>query len=321
MINDGTSMSFEFSELIGGLEFKQSLRYGENPHQEASWYTFPGQGLSDAFQIQGKDLSFNNLIDLEAALSTVQEFKGEPAAVVIKHTNPCGVAIGSDIYSALIRALDADRVSAFGGIIALNRIVDEESAKELSSGFYECIVAPDFSLKAMEILGFKKNLRLLRLDVDSMKTSSYNIRSIMGGILVQDRDNEPVDIDGWTVCTEREPTTQEMIDLLFSWKVVRHVRSNAIVVARDGRTLGIGAGQMNRVGSSRIALEAKDDVSGGALASDGFFPFDDTVKKAESYGIRAIIQPGGSIKDKDSIAACNELGLTMVLTGTRHFLH
>ena len=269
-------MNPEISTLLTGLQFKQSLRYGENPHQQASWYIFPDEGISNAKQLQGKDLSYNNLIDLEAAISTVQEFQ-EPAAVVIKHTNPCGVAIGSDIYSALIRALDADRVSAFGGIIALNRIVDEESAKELSSGFYECIVAPDFSLKAMEILGFKKNLRLLRLDVDSMKTSSYNIRSIMGGILVQDRDNEPVDIDGWTVCTEREPTTQEMIDIRFSWKVVRHVRSNAIVVARDGRTLGIGAGQMNRVGSSRIALEAKDDVSGGALASDGFFPFDDTV--------------------------------------------
>ncbi len=313
-------MNFELSELIESLEFKQKLRYGENPHQEAAWYNFPGKGLSNAIQLQGKELSYNNLIDLEAAISTVQEFQ-EPAVVVIKHTNPCGVAIGSDLYGALIRALDGDRISAFGGIIALNKVVDSECAKELTGSFYECIVAPGFTEEAKQLFEVKKNLRILQLDVDSIETSAYTIRSIMGGLLVEEKDNKPVDVNEWKVCTEREPTTQEMVDLLFSWKVCRHVRSNAIVVARDGKTLGIGAGQMNRVGSSRIALEAKDDVSGGALASDGFFPFDDTVKKAASYGIRAIIQPGGSIKDKDSIAACNELGLTMVLTGTRHFLH
>ena len=313
-------MNFDFSELIESLEFKQKLRYGENPHQEAAWYNFPGKGLSNAQQLQGKDLSYNNLIDLEAAISTVQEFQ-EPAVVVIKHTNPCGVAIGSDIYGALIRALDGDRISAFGGIIALNKVVDSECAKELVGSFYECIVAPGFTEDAKQLFESKKNLRLLQLDIDSMETSSYTIRSIVGGILVEEKDNKPVVMDDWKTVTERQPTTQEVVDLLFSWRVCRHVRSNAIVVARDGKTLGIGAGQMNRVGSSRIALEAKDDVSGGALASDGFFPFDDTVKKAASYGIRAIIQPGGSIKDKDSIAACNELGLTMILTGTRHFLH
>ena len=313
-------MNFDFSELIESLEFKQKLRYGENPHQEAAWYNFPGKGLSNAQQLQGKDLSYNNLIDLEAAISTVQEFQ-EPAVVVIKHTNPCGVAIGSDIYGALIRALDGDRISAFGGIIALNKVVDSECAKELIGSFYECIVAPGFTEDAKQLFESKKNLRLLQLDIDSMETSSYTIRSIVGGILVEEKDNKPVVMDDWKTVTERKPTTQEVVDLLFSWRVCRHVRSNAIVVARDGKTLGIGAGQMNRVGSSRIALEAKDDVSGGALASDGFFPFDDTVKKAASYGIRAIIQPGGSIKDEDSIAACNELGLTMILTGTRHFLH
>ncbi len=313
-------MNFDFSELIESLEFKQKLRYGENPHQEAAWYNFPGKGLSNAQQLQGKDLSYNNLIDLEAAISTVKEFQ-EPAVVVIKHTNPCGVAIGSDIYGALIRALDGDRISAFGGIIALNKVVDSECAKELIGSFYECIVAPGFTEDAKQLFESKKNLRLLQLDIDSMETSSYTIRSIVGGILVEEKDNKPVVMDDWKTVTERKPTTQEVVDLLFSWRVCRHVRSNAIVVARDGKTLGIGAGQMNRVGSSRIALEAKDDVSGGALASDGFFPFDDTVKKAASYGIRAIIQPGGSIKDKDSIAACNELGLTMILTGTRHFLH
>ena len=314
-------MTLNFSEITRGIEFKEFLRYGENPHQEAAWFTFPGQGLTNAKQLQGKELSYNNLIDLEAAISTVQEFKGEPAAVIIKHTNPCGVAIGSDLYSALLRALDSDRISAFGGIVALNQVVDQQCARELTSAFYECIVAPGFTDEAKELFAAKKNLRLLELDVDDMKLSTYNLRSILGGVLVQERDNKPVDVNDWKVCTEREPTTQEMIDLLFAWKVCRHVRSNAILIARDGRTLGIGAGQMNRVGSSRIALEAKDDIAGAALASDGFFPFDDTVRKAASFGIRAIIQPGGSIKDKDSIAACNELGLTMVLTGRRHFLH
>ena len=313
-------MNFDFSELIESLEFKQKLRYGENPHQEAAWYNFLGKGLSNAKQLQGKELSYNNLIDLEAAISTVQEFQ-ECASVVIKHTNPCGVGIGEVPFEALSRALDADRISAFGGIIALNREVDDVCANELVQSFYECIVAPSFSEPAQKILSAKKNLRLLELDFENMKINPYNIRTIMGGILVQERDNKPVIMDDWKTVTERQPTTQEVIDMTFAWKVCRHVRSNAIVVARHGQTLGIGAGQMNRVGSSRIALEAKDDVSGAALASDGFFPFDDTVKKAASYGIRAIIQPGGSIKDKDSIAACNDLGLTMILTGTRHFLH
>ena len=313
-------MNLDISKLLTGLQFKQSLRYGENPHQQASWYIFPDEGISNAKQLQGKELSYNNLIDLEAAISTVQEFQ-ECASVVIKHTNPCGVGIGEVPFEALSRALDADRISAFGGIIALNREVDDVCANELVQSFYECIVAPSFSEPAQKILSAKKNLRLLELDFENMKINPYNIRTIMGGILVQERDNKPVIMDDWKTVTERQPTTQEVIDLTFAWKVCRHVRSNAITIARHGRTLGIGAGQMNRVGSSRIALESKDDVSGAALASDGFFPFDDTVKKAASYGIRAIIQPGGSIKDKDSIAACNDLGLTMILTGTRHFLH
>ena len=313
-------MTLNFSDISKGIEFKQFLRYGENPHQEAAWFTFPNQGLTDAKQLQGKELSYNNLIDLEAAISTVQEFLGEPAAVVIKHTNPCGVAIGSDIYSALIRALDGDRVSSFGGIIALNRTVTAECAKELTGAFYECIVAPCFNGEAKEILSTKKNLRLLELDIDDMKLSTYNLRSILGGIVVQERDNKLVDLSQWKVCTERQPTTQEMIDLTFAWKVCRHVRSNAILIARDGRTLGVGAGQMNRVGSANIALNSAD-VNGAALASDGFFPFGDTVRLAHDYGIKAVIQPGGSIKDQESIDACNELGMTMILTGKRHFLH
>ena len=314
-------MKLNASKLLTGLEFKQSLRYGENPHQNATWCIFPDEGLSCANQLQGKDLSYNNLIDLEAAISTVQEFKDDPAAVVIKHTNPCGVAIGADIYSALLRALDADRTSSFGGIIALNRPVTLECAKELTSSFYECIVAPAFDDDAKELFTTKKNLRLLELDIDNMKVNPYNVRSILGGVVVQEKDSKPIDIEEWNVCTERQPTQKEFIDLIFAWKVVRHVRSNAILVARDGRTLGVGAGQMNRVGSANIALQSADPGAGSVLASDGFFPFGDTVRLAYDYGIKAVIQPGGSIKDQDSIDACNELGMTMILTGTRHFLH
>ena len=319
--------------LLKGLELKQSLRYGENPHQEASWCVFPDEGLSTAKQLQGKELSYNNLIDLDAAVSTVQEFAGQAGCVVIKHTNPCGAAIGDTIYDALIRALDADRVSCFGGIIALNGVVDAECASEIVKSFYECIVAPSFSNEAKEILAAKKNLRLLELDVDGIKVHPYNIRSILGGILVQDKDNEPVTTDtvtDWKCVTEREPTLKEMIDLTFAWKVCRHVRSNAILIAKDGATIGVGAGQMNRVGSANIALfstgtagqvDLKSGVEGSVLASDGFFPFGDTVKLANRYKIKAVIQPGGSIKDQESIDACNEFGMAMIFTGKRHFLH
>ena len=313
-------MTLNFSDISKGIEFKQFLRYGENPHQEAAWFTFPNQGLTDAKQLQGKELSYNNLIDLEAAISTVQEFPNEPAAVVIKHTNPCGVAIGQTIDLALRRALDSDRVSCFGGIIALNREVNSFAAVEITSAFYECIVAPSFSDDAKKILSAKKNLRLLELDVDNMELSTYNLRSILGGIVVQERDNKLVNIDDWKIVTERQPTEQEMIDLTFAWKVCRHVRSNAILIAKNGATIGVGAGQMNRVGSANIALNTAD-VNDAALASDGFFPFGDTVRLAHDYGIKAVIQPGGSIKDQESIDACNELGMTMILTGKRHFLH
>ena len=312
-------MTLNFSEITNSIEFKQFLRYGENPHQEAAWFTFPEQGLTNAKQLQGKELSYNNLIDLEAAISTVQEFQ-ECAVVVIKHTNPCGVAIGEVPFEALGRALDADRISAFGGIIAFNREVDDVCANELVESFYECIVAPSFSEPAQKILSAKKNLRLLELDIDNMKVSTYSVRSILGGIVVQERDKQLVNIDDWKTVTERQPTTQEVIDLTFAWKVCRHVRSNAIVVARHGKTIGIGAGQMNRVGSANIALNS-GDVNGAALASDGFFPFGDTVRLANKYGIKAVIQPGGSIKDQESIDACNELGMAMITTGKRHFLH
>ena len=316
-------MELNFSDISKGIEFKQSLRYGENPHQKAAWFTFPDQGLTDAKQLQGKELSYNNLIDLDAAISTVQEFAGQPGCVVIKHTNPCGAAIGDSQYDALVRALDADRISCFGGIIALNGIVDSACAGEIVKSFYECIVAPYFDEEARTILSAKKNLRLLELDVNGIHVSEYNVRSILGGIVVQERDNIPVTTatSDWKFVTEREPSMQEVVDLTFAWKVVRHVRSNAILIAKNGATIGVGAGQMNRVGSADIALTAQDNIDGAVLASDGFFPFGDTVRLANDYGIKAVIQPGGSIKDQESIDACNELGMTMVFTGKRHFLH
>ena len=316
-------MELNFSDISKGIEFKQSLRYGENPHQKAAWFTFPDQGLTDAKQLQGKELSYNNLIDLDAAISTVQEFAGQPGCVVIKHTNPCGAAIGDSQYDALVRALDADRISCFGGIIALNGTVDSACAGEIVKSFYECIVAPYFDEEARTILSAKKNLRLLELDVNGIHVSEYNVRSILGGIVVQERDNIPVTTatSDWKFVTEREPSMQEVVDLTFAWKVVRHVRSNAILIAKNGATIGVGAGQMNRVGSADIALTAQDNIDGAVLASDGFFPFGDTVRLANDYGIKAVIQPGGSIKDQESIDACNELGMTMVFTGKRHFLH
>ncbi len=248
--------------LLKGLELKQSLRYGENPHQEAAWCVFPDEGLSTAKQLQGKELSYNNLIDLDAAVSTVQEFAGQPGCVVIKHTNPCGAAVGDSPYDALTRALDGDRVSCFGGIIAFNSTVDTECAGELVKSFYECIVAPYFDEEARTILSAKKNLRLLELDVNGIHVSEYNVRSILGGIVVQERDNIPVTVatSDWKFVTERQPSMQEVVDLTFAWKVVRHVRSNAILIAKNGATIGVGAGQMNRVGSADIALTAKDNI-------------------------------------------------------------
>jgi phosphoribosylaminoimidazolecarboxamide formyltransferase / IMP cyclohydrolase len=306
---------------------QQSLRYGENPHQPATWYSQVGAGWGGAVQLQGKELSYNNLIDLDAALATVREFGygpgAEPAAVVVKHTNPCGVATGSSCGHALERALDADRVSAFGGIVALNAPVDGAAAEQLASLFLECVVAPSFDAAARERLAARGNLRLLELVPAAIsRASNRQLRSVLGGVLAQQLDDQPVEESAWQVVSARQPTQEELTDLHFAWKLVRHVRSNAIAVARGGQSLGIGAGQMNRVGSARLALEAAGDRAQGAvLASDGFFPFDDTVKLAASHGIRAVIQPGGSVRDADSTAACDALNLAMVLTGRRHFLH
>ena len=322
----------EDSPWLEAVPLRQTLRYGENPHQKARWFSHPKQGWGGAIQLQGKELSTNNLLDLEAALATVREFGYgadgsapalQPAAVVVKHTNPCGVAIGASIPAALTRALDADRVSAFGGIIAINGVVEATAARELTSLFLECVVAPGFTPEAREVLAAKANLRLLELAPQAIDLAGHDhARSILGGLLVQDLDDQAITPADWTVASQRPPTPQEKQDLEFAWRLVRHVRSNAIVVAKDGQSLGVGAGQMNRVGSARIALEAAGvKAQGAVLASDGFFPFDDTVRLASSHGITAVIHPGGSMRDADSIKACDELGLAMQLTGRRHFLH
>ena len=322
----------EGSPWLEAVPLRQTLRYGENPHQKARWFSHPKQGWGCAIQLQGKELSTNNLLDLEAALATVREFgygadgsapASQPAAVVVKHTNPCGVAVGASMPAALTRALDADRVSAFGGIIAMNDVVEATAARELTSLFLECVVAPGFTPEAREVLAAKANLRLLELAPQAIDVAGPDhVRSILGGLLVQDLDDQAITPTDWTVASQRPPTPQEKLDLEFAWRLVRHVRSNAIVVAKDGQSLGVGAGQMNRVGSARIALEAAGEKAQGAvLASDGFFPFDDTVRLAASHGITAVIHPGGSMRDGDSIKACDELGLAMQLTGRRHFLH
>ena len=313
------------------LPARQTLRYGENPHQGATWHSEPDAGWGAAHQLQGKELSYNNLLDLEAALATVREFGygdasfpgATPAAVVIKHTNPCGVATGTSGADALLRALDADRVSAFGGIVALNGPVDAAAAEHLAGLFLECVVAPAFLPAARERLAAKTNLRLLELAPGAIERAARRqLRSILGGVLVQESDDRPIEPDGWQVPSQRAPGEQELRDLCFAWRLVRHVRSNAIVVAKGGVSLGIGAGQTNRVGSAQLALAAAGEAARGAvLASDGFFPFDDTVRLAASHGITAVIHPGGSVRDADSIRACDDLGLAMVVTGRRHFLH
>ena len=308
----------------------QSLRYGENPHQPAAWYqsgTTP-TGWAAATKLQGKELSYNNLVDLEAARRIIAEFTDTPAATVIKHTNPCGVAVGNTLVEAYQKAFNADSVSAFGGIVALNRPIDADTANELKKTFLECVVAPGCEPEAQEILAAKSKLRILTL-ADLSSGPKDTVKAIAGGFLVQAADDANpatsesiADISKWQVVTERQPTPDELAELLFAWKVCKHVKSNAIVITSDRTTLGVGAGQMNRVGSVKIALEqAGAKAQGAILASDGFFPFDDSVKTAAAAGITAIVQPGGSLRDQDSIKAANELGLVMVLTGIRHFLH
>ncbi len=300
------------------------LRYGENPHQPATWYQVGAtqKGWSAAQQLQGKELSFNNLLDLEAARSIVAEFgDDQPCAVIIKHNNPCGVAIAPTISEAYQKAFEADSTSAFGGIVALNRPIDEETAQLLNKTFLECVVAPACVPSVAAILSKKQNLRVLVLS-DLKHGSHETVKTIAGGMRVQRSDDEIVQPETWKVVTQKQPTTEQLQELVFAWKISRHVKSNAIAITKDLTTIGIGAGQMNRVGSVKIALEqAGEKVRGAFLASDGFFPFDDSVRTAAAAGIIAIVQPGGSMRDADSIKAADELGMIMVLTGVRHFLH
>ncbi len=301
----------------------QSLRYGENPHQPAAWYqtgTTPS-GWAAATKLQGKELSYNNLVDLEAARRLIAEFTESCAVAILKHTNPCGVALGISLSEAYEKAFNADPVSAFGGIVALNRPIDAATATALTQTFLECVVAPDCTPEAEEILGAKSKVRIL-ISPDLSAGPQQTIKAIAGGFLVQASDDSVEDPSQWQVVTERQPTPDQMEELLFAWKVAKHVKSNAIVVTRDRTTLGVGAGQMNRVGSVKIALsQAGEKAQGAVLASDGFFPFDDSVRTAGEKGVMAIAQPGGSLRDIDSIQAANELGLVMIFTGVRHFLH
>ncbi|MCA1022106.1 bifunctional phosphoribosylaminoimidazolecarboxamide formyltransferase/IMP cyclohydrolase [Halobacillus litoralis] len=302
----------------------QSLRYGENPHQSAAFYkkaAVEGTSLAEAEQLNGKELSYNNIQDANAALEVVLEFN-EPAAVAVKHMNPCGVGVGGNLYDAYVKAYEGDPVSIFGGIVALNREVDKETAAKLKEIFLEIIIAPAFSQEALDILTKKKNLRLLKVDMKKSDRPSHKLTTVNGGLLVQDTDEGSLDQVDLEVATERAPSQQEMEDLKLGWKVVKHVKSNAIIVAKGDRTLGVGAGQMNRVGAAKIALEqAGEKAEGSILASDAFFPMPDTVETAAAAGVTAIIQPGGSKRDQDSIDACNKHGISMVFTKMRHFKH
>lgn len=303
----------------------QPMRYGENPHQKAAWYQ-TGQtptGWAAATKVQGKELSYNNLVDLEAARRLISEFpsSGEAAAAILKHNNPCGVALAKTPVEAYQKALASDPVSAFGGIVALNRPIDADTAGELTQIFLECVVAPACTPEAAEILQGKSRVRVLTL-ASLTDEPQQTIKAIAGGFLLQEGDQAMEHPQQWKVVTETQPTPDQLEELFFAWKVVKHVKSNAIVVTRDRATAGVGAGQMNRVGSAKIALEqAGDKAIGGVLSSDAFFPFGDSVRLAAEKGIKAIVQPGGSLRDQESIDAANELGIVMMFTGIRHFLH
>ena len=280
--------------------------------------------MAFAQQLHGKELSYNNIQDGDAALSIVKEFMDEPVMVAVKHKNPCGVGIGKDVQEAWQRCYDADPVSIFGGIVATNQVIDEATAEAMKNVFLEIILAPKFTEKALEILTAKKNLRLMTFEVSRKNEDKNVFLSVNGGLLVQEADHATVQDYEYDVVTEKVPTEAEMNDLLFAMKVCKHVKSNAITVATAMRTVGVGAGQMNRVGAAHIALEqakAAGFTKGLVLASDAFFPFDDVVRMAHQYGVTAIIQPGGSVRDEDSVKACNELGVSMVFTGRRHFRH
>jgi phosphoribosylaminoimidazolecarboxamide formyltransferase / IMP cyclohydrolase len=294
------------------------LRYGENPHQSAALYGKRGKGIAGAGQLQGKELSYNNLVDLDAAWQLACEFV-QPAAAIIKHTNPCGCAEQASPAEAYRKAFECDPVSAYGGVIALNRAMDEETAREIAKTFIEAIAAPDYSPGALAVLAGKKNLRLMRV---APGMDPLVVKSISGGFLVQTADDAKLDRAGTTVRSQRPPSEDEWTALEFGWKVAKHVKSNAIVYARPGQVVGVGAGQMSRVDSVRIgAMKAVLPLAGTVVASDAFFPFADGVEVAVKNGATAFIQPGGSVRDADVIAAADQLGVAMVFTGVRHFRH
>ncbi|WP_042229630.1 bifunctional phosphoribosylaminoimidazolecarboxamide formyltransferase/IMP cyclohydrolase [Paenibacillus popilliae] len=308
-------------------ELAQPLRYGENPHQAAAFYRQPLAGavsIATADQLHGKELSYNNYNDAHTALSIVGEFV-EPAVVAVKHMNPCGVGIGSTVEEAYRKAYKSDPTSIFGGIVAANRPIDRATAELLHEIFLEIIIAPDFSPEALDILKQKKNIRLLRTGTKSApseRKAARQLTSVEGGLLAQDIDVHTLDPSSLKTATEREPSVEEWDQLVFGWNVVKHVKSNAIVLVKDGMTVGIGAGQMNRVGAARIAIEqAGEKARGAVLASDAFFPMGDTVELAAAAGITAVIQPGGSVRDEESIGVANRNGMAMVMTGVRHFKH
>ena len=311
-------------QLTLTYELSQTLRYGENPHQKAAFYRSPlGSefSIANADQLHGKELSYNNIQDANAALQIIKEFK-MPAAVAVKHMNPCGVGTGETIADAFGKAYEADSTSIFGGIVALNREVDAETAKQLATIFLEIIIAPAFSEEAIELLTQKKNIRLLTIPFDSKTKDKWNTVTVEGGLLIQQPDVYGYEDADIRIATERQPTATELDALKLGWSVVKHVKSNAIVVCNSEMTLGIGAGQMNRVGSAKIALDqAGEGAKGAIMASDAFFPMSDTVEAAAQAGIKAIIQPGGSKKDQESIDKANEYGIAMVFTGVRHFKH
>ena len=313
------------------FEKVQDMRYGENPHQSAAFYKEVGNSdgmLSGIEQLHGKELSFNNINDLHGALELLKEFDEEPTVVACKHSNPCGVASGKDIHEAYVRAYNTDPVSIFGGILCANRKIDTATAEEISKIFLEIVLAPDFDDDALEVLEQKKNIRLLKLKnvMKKQPETAYDVKKVSGGILIQDIDSKLLG-DELKVVTDRKPTEKEMEDLLFTWKVVKFTKSNGIAIGKDKQSVGIGPGQVNRIWATEQAIDhgtkqlGADVVKGAVLASDAFFPFDDCVEAAHKAGITAIIQPGGSKRDQDSIDACNKYGIAMVFTGMRHFRH
>ncbi len=300
----------------------QDLRYGENPHQKAAFYKDPEAkgGIAAARQLHGKELSYNNIVDMEAAWDLCCEWKDQPACIIVKHTNPCGAALGKDALDAFERAFNADSKSAFGGIVAMNRVCDEATAKAMKPIFFEVVMAPKFSREALDILETKKNIRLI--EVPGAFEEELQLHKVSGGLLVQTPDNSAETRKDCKVVTDRAPTEEEWQALEFAWKVVKHVKSNAIVLTGKDVTLGVGAGQMNRVGSADIAIaEAGEKAKGSVMGSDAFFPFGDTIEAAGKAGITAVIQPGGSIRDQESIDMANKYGIAMVFTGHRHFRH